>query len=45
MLLLLLELSMLQYFFEELTIFMPMFVPFLLYLTFIANIAKIQNIL
>jgi hypothetical protein len=44
MLLLLLELPMLQYFFEELTSFTSMLVRFLLYLLLVPNIAKIQNI-
>jgi len=44
MLLLFLELPMLQYFFESLTIFMSMLVPFLSYLLLVADIEKIQNI-
>ena len=45
MLLLLLELPMLQYFFEELTSFTSMLVQFLLYLSIGSNIAKIQDIM
>jgi hypothetical protein len=40
MLLIFLELPMLRYLFEELTIFMSMLVSFLLYLSFIVNIAN-----
>jgi len=43
-LLLLLELPMLQYVFEELGIFMSMLVLLLLFLSFVASIVKIQII-